>query len=89
MNDLLRILVVGYLVRKFLAPKVYPAFDEIIDQLPTVPTLPTLPTLPAVTPPKVEIPITEREELLLVDKGQLIIEPELIYDEVSYPRRRT
>tara|TARA_B100000945_G_scaffold204456_1_gene164357 strand:- start:153 stop:413 length:261 start_codon:yes stop_codon:yes gene_type:complete len=86
MNDLLRILVVGYLVRKFLAPKVYPAFDEIIDQLPTVPTLPTL---PAVTPPKVEIPITEREELLLVDKGQLIIEPELIYDEVSYPRRRT
>ena len=86
MNDILRILVVGYLVKRFLAPKVYPAFDEIIDQLPTVPTLPTLPT---VTPPKVEAPITEREELLLVDKGQLIIEPELIYDEVSYPRRRT
>jgi hypothetical protein len=85
MNDILRILVVGYLVRRFLAPKVYPAFDEIIDQLPTVPTLPTLPT---VTPPKVEVPRV-REELLLVDKGQLIIEPELIYDEVSYPRRRT
>ena len=76
------------MVKRFLAPKVYPAFDEIIDQLPTVPTLPTLPTLPAVTPPKVEAPKV-REELLLVDKGQLIIEPELIYDEVSYPRRRT
>ena len=89
MNDLLRILVVGYLVKKFLAPKVYPAFDEIIDQLPTLPTVPTTPTVPTITPPKVEVPITEREELLLVDKGQLIIEPELIYDEVSYPRRRT
>jgi len=86
MNDIFRILVVGYLVRRFLAPQVYPAFDEIIDQLPTVPTAPTVPT---VTPPKVEVPITEREELLLVDKGQLIVEPELIYDEVSYPRRRT
>ena len=86
MNDLLRILVVGYLVKRFLAPKVYPAFDEIIDQLPTVPTLPTLPT---VTPPKVEVPITEREEVLLVDKGQLIVDDNLIYDEVSYPRRRT
>ena len=86
MNDLLRILVVGYLVKKFLAPKVYPAFDEIIDQLPTVPTVPTVPTI---TPPKVEVPITEREELLLVDKGQLIVDDNLIYDEVSYPRRRT
>jgi hypothetical protein len=86
MKDIFRILVVGYLVKRFLAPKVYPAFDEIIDQLPTVPIAPTLPT---VTPPKVEAPITKREELLLIDKGQLIIEPELIYDEVSYPRRRT
>ena len=89
MNDILRILVVGYLVRRFLAPKVYPAFDEIIDQLPTLPTVPTTPTVPTITPPKVEVPITEREELLLADKGQLIIEQELIYDEVSYPRRRT
>ena len=86
MNDLLRILVVGYLVRKFLAPKVYPAFDEVIEQLPSVPTVPTVPTI---TPPKVEVPITEREELLLVDKGQLIVDDNLIYDEVSYPRRRT
>jgi hypothetical protein len=86
MNDILRILVAGYLVRRFLAPQVYPVFDEVIEQLPSVPTVPTLPT---VTPPKVEVPITEREELLLVDKGQLIIEPDLIYDEVSYPRRRT
>ena len=86
MNDILRILVVGYLVRRFLAPKVYPAFDEIIDQLPTVPTVPTVPTI---TPPKVEVPITEREELLLVDKGQLIVDDNLISDEVSYPRRRT
>ena len=89
MKDIFRILAVGYLVKRFLAPKVYPAFDEIIDQLPTVPTVPTAPTVPTITPPKVEIPITKREELLLVDKGQLIIEPKLIYDEVSYPRRRT
>ena len=82
MNDLLRILVVGYLVKKFLAPKVYPVFDEVIEQLPTVPTVPTI------TPPKVEVPRV-REELLLVDKGQLIIDDNLIYDEVSYPRRRT
>jgi hypothetical protein len=86
MNDILRILVVGYLVRRFLAPQVYPVFDEVIEQLPSVPTLPTVPTI---TPPKVEAPITKREELLLIDKGQLIIEPELIYEEVSYPRRRT
>ena len=85
MNDLLRILVVGYLVKKFLAPKVYPTFDEIIDQLPSVPTVPTVPTT---TPPKVEVPRV-REELLLVDKGQLIVDDNLIYDEVSYPRRRT
>ena len=89
MKAIFRILVVGYLVKRFLAPKVYPAFDEIIDQLPTLPTVPPTPTVPTITPPKVEVPITEREELLLVDKGQLIIEPELIYDEVSYPRRRT
>ena len=88
MKDIFRILVVGYLVRRFLAPQVYPVFDEVIEQLPTVPTVPTLPTLPTITPPKVEVPRV-REELLLVDKGQLIIEPELIYDEVSYPRRRT
>ena len=85
MKDIFRILVVGYLVRRFLAPQVYPVFDEVIEQLPTVPTVPTVPTI---TPPKVEVPRV-REELLLVDKGQLIIEPELIYDEVSYPRRRT
>ena len=88
MNDILRILVVGYLVRRFLAPKVYPAFDEIIDQLPTVPIVPTAPTVPTVTPPKVEVPRV-REEVLLVDKGQLIVDDNLIYDEVSYPRRRT
>lgn len=82
MKDIFRILVVGYLVRKFLAPKVYPVFDEVIEQLPTVPTAPT------VTPPKVEVPRV-REEVLLVDKGQLIVDDNLIYDEVSYPRRRT
>lgn len=88
MKDIFRILVVGYLVRRFLAPKAYPAFDEIIDQLPTVPTVPIVPTVPTVTPPKVEVPRV-REEVLLVDKGQLIVDDNLIYDEVSYPRRRT
>ena len=88
MNDIFRILVVGYLVKRFLAPKVYPVFDEVIEQLPTVPTLPKLPTVPTITPPKVEVPKV-REEVLLVDKGQLIVDDDLIYDEVSYPRRRT
>ena len=88
MKDILRILVAGYLIRQFLAPKIYPVIDEVIEQLPELPiTLPEveIPILP--TEPKVD-PSTIREELL-VDKGQLIIEPELIYDEISYPRRRT
>ena len=34
MKDLARILVTGYLVKKFLAPKIYPAIDEALEALP-------------------------------------------------------
>ncbi len=34
MKDLARILVTGYLVKKFLAPKIYPVLDEAIEALP-------------------------------------------------------
>jgi hypothetical protein len=84
MNDLFRILAVGYLVRKFLAPKIYPVIDEIIEQ---IPELPIAPTEPEITITEEKEPITAREELL-VDKGQIIIDDKLIVDDVSYPRRR-
>ena len=34
MKDLARILVTGYLIKKFLAPKVYPVLDEALEALP-------------------------------------------------------
>lgn len=84
MNDLFRILAVGYLVRRFLAPRIYPVVDEIIEQLPE---LPIAPTEPEITITEDKEPITAREELL-VDKGQIIIDDNLIFDDVLYPRRR-
>ena len=84
MNDIFRILAVGYLVRRFLAPKIYPVVDEIIEQLPE---LTIAPTEPEITITEEKEPVIEREELL-VDKGQIIIDDNLIVDDVSYPRRR-
>ena len=85
MNDIFRILAVGYLVRRFLAPKIYPVVDEIIEQ--QIPELPIAPAEPEITITEEKEPITAREELL-VDKGQIIIDDNLIVDDVSYPRRR-
>jgi hypothetical protein len=80
MKDLFRILVTGYLIRRFLAPRIYPVIDEIIEVLPEVPELPLLPE-------KAELP-PEVEAVLLVNRAQIIDNPDLVIDQVVYPRRR-
>ncbi len=80
MKDLFRILVTGYLIRRFLAPRIYPVIDEIIEVLPEIPELPLLPE-------KAELP-PEVEAALLVNRAQIVAAPELVINRVAYPRRR-
>ena len=71
MKDFLRLLATGYLVKRFLAPRVYPIIDQAVDQW---------------TPEMRQILVEEKG--LLVDRGEVLSEPEMNVDGVIYARRR-
>ena len=71
MKDFLRLLATGYLVKRFLAPRVYPIIDQAVDQW---------------QPEMRQILVEEKG--LLVDRGEVLTEPEMMIDGVIYARRR-
>ena len=71
MKDFLRLLATGYLVKRFLAPRVYPNIDQAVDQW---------------KPEMRQILVEEKG--LLVDRGEVLTEPEMMIDGVIYARRR-
>ena len=71
MKDFLRLLATGYLVKRFLAPRIYPIIDQQIEQW---------------TPEMRQI--VSQEKGLLVDRGEVLTEPEMLVDGVIYARRR-
>ena len=71
MKDFLRLLATGYLVKRFLAPRIYPVIDRQIEQW---------------TPEMRQILVEEKG--LLVDRGEVLTEPEMMIDGVIYARRR-
>ena len=95
MKDLARILVTGYLVKKFLAPKVYPVLDEALEALPV--ELPSRLTtiingqeVVVSDPPAKEItPFEAVEQSIIVDRHEIIAEPSLVVSNLVYPRRRS
>ena len=93
MKDLARILVTGYLVKKFLAPKIYPAIDEALEALPvdlpsTITTVIDGQEVVVSDPPAEEItPFEAVEQSIIVDRHEIIAEPSLIVSSLVYPRR--
>ena len=71
MKDFLRLLATGYLVKRFLAPRVYPIIDQAVDQW---------------QPEMRQILVEEKG--LLVDRGEVLPDPEMMIDGVIYARRR-
>ena len=71
MKDFLRLLATGYLVKRFLAPRIYPIMDQQIEQW---------------TPEMRQI--VSQEQKLLVDRGEVLSQPEMNVDGVVYARRR-
>ena len=71
MKDFLRLLATGYLVKRFLAPRVYPIIDQAVDQW----------------QPEMR-QIVSQEQKLLVDRGEVLGQPDMLVDGVIYARRR-
>ena len=71
MKDFLRLLATGYLVKRFLAPRIYPVIDRQIEQW---------------TPEMRQI--VSQEQKLLVDRGEVLSQPDMLVDGVIYARRR-
>ncbi len=95
MKDLARLLITGYLVKKFLAPKLYPAIDEAIEALPV--ELPSRITtmidgreVVVSDPLEREVtPFEAVEQSIIVDRHEIIAEPSLVVSSLVYPRRRS